>query len=110
MDAVYLHDDHYVDYTPVTPVNSGDVIVIGDLVCVAVRPIPANTMGSLAAEGVFNFTKSTAAGSAIVSGTKVYWDAVNRVATATAGTSKYLGKVCQDAQDGDSTVRVRLQQ
>ena len=48
------------------------------------RPIAANTPGSLAVAGVFDFPKATGAGSGIAAGTKVYWDATNKVATATA--------------------------
>ena len=50
----------------------------------------------------------TGAGSGIAVGTKVYWDATNKVATATASTNKYLGKTTKVAADGDATVRVRL--
>jgi predicted RecA/RadA family phage recombinase len=110
MSAVFVQDDEMIDYTPTADVAAGAVVVQNDLVGVALRPIPANTLGSLAVEGVFDVPKATGAGSGITAGTKVYWDATNKVATATAGALKLLGKTTRDAADADSTVRVRLQQ
>jgi predicted RecA/RadA family phage recombinase len=108
--AIYVQDDDYVDYTPTADVAAGDVIVQQDLVGVARKPIPANTLGALAVEGVFSFPKATAAGSGMSAGTRVYWDATNVVVTATAGTNKLLGKTTADCADADTTVRVRLLQ
>ncbi len=110
MGAIYVQDDDMIDYTPTADVATGTVVVIGDLVGVAKRPLPANILGSLAVEGLFDFPKTAGGGTAITGGTKVYWDATNLVATATVGTNKYLGKTTRNAADADTTVRVRLQQ
>ena len=110
MGAIFVQDDDMIDYTPTADLAAGAVVVIGDLVGVAKKPIPANTLGSLAVEGLFDCPKAAGAGTAIPGGTKVYWDPVANVATATAGTLKYLGKTTEDAADADTTVRVRLQQ
>ena len=110
MGATFVQDDDMIDYTPVADTLAGAVVVIGDLVAVAKRLIPASTLGSLATEGIFDFPKTAGAGTAITGGTKVYWDPVAKVATATAGALKYIGKTVKDAADADTTVRVRLQQ
>jgi len=110
MIAQFIQDDDMIDYTPTADTPAGAVVVVGDLVAVALRPIPANTLGSVAAEGIFDFPKTAGTGTAISGGTKVYWDTVNNVATATAGTLKYIGKTTRDAADADTKVRVRLQQ
>ena len=110
MGATYVQDDDMIDYTPGADVAARDVVIIGDLVGVAPRPIPAGTLGSLEVEGIFDFSKTAGAGTAITGGTKVYWDPVAKVATATAGALKYIGKTVKDAADADTTVRVRLQQ
>jgi len=106
--ATFVMEGDVVDYTPAADVASGDVVVQGDLVGVARTAIPANTLGSLIVEGTFDFPKSTAGGSAITAGTKVYWDTTNKVVTATVGTNKYLGKAIRAAADADATVRVRI--
>lgn len=108
MPTTYVQDGNYVDYTPGADVTSGAVVVQGDLVGVAVRPIAANTLGSLAVEGIFDFPKSTAGGSAITAGTTVYWNAGAQQATATASGNKLIGKTVKAAADADATVRVRL--
>ncbi len=110
MGAVFVQDDEMVDYTPGADVAAGAVVVQGDLVGVALRPIPANTLGSLAVEGVFDFPKSTAGGSAIAVGTTVYWNAGAGQATATSAGNKLIGKTVRAAADADATVRVRMMQ
>ncbi len=110
--AVYVHEGDSIDHTPAADVAAGDVVVQGELVGVAKTPIAANTAGSLAVVGVFDFPKTTGVGTAIAAGSKVYWDATNGVATADdgLGANKLLGKTVRDAGDNDATVRVRLSQ
>lgn len=106
--AQYVQDDGAIDYTPGSAVTAGQVVVQGDLIGVARTPIAANALGSLAIEGIFDFPKSTAGGSALAAGATVYWDATNSVATATSTGNKQLGKVVAAAADADTTVRVNL--
>ena len=108
MAAKYIQDDESVDYTPGSNVTAGDVVVQGDLVGVAKLDIAAGRLGALAVEGVFDFPKSTAGGSAIAVGTTVYWNAGAQQATATSAGNKLLGKTIKAAVDADTTVRVRL--
>ena len=110
--AVFAQNPDYVDYTPTADVDAGDVIVVGDLVMVAPRPIRANTLGALAAQGIFDVAKTVATGSAITMGAEVYWDATNHVATTNSntGANKLMGKCSMAAADTDATVRVRLHQ
>lgn len=106
--ATYVQDGESIDYTPNAAVAAGDVVVQGDLIGVARTPIAANALGSLAVEGVFDIAKATGAGSAIAAGVTVYWDAANKVATATSVGNKQLGKVIRASADADATVRVKL--
>lgn len=110
--AVFIHDGNSIDYTPENDVASGDVIVQSDLVGVAKRPVPANTLGALCVAGVFDFPKATGVGSGIAAGVNAYWDATNGVATTDAGggANKHLGKTVLAASDDDETARVRLNQ
>ena len=90
--AQFIQDGCSIDYTPGSDVAAGAVVVQNDLVGVAKRPIAANTAGALAVEGVFDFPKSTAGGSAIAAGVIVYWNAGAQQATATASGNKLIGK------------------
>jgi len=108
MVAESVQDGNSVDYTPAADVAAGDVVVLGELVGVAPRPIKAGENGSLAVVGIFAFPKTVGAGSGLAFGVKVYWDAVAKVVTATVGANKYVGKTVQAAADSDAAVRTRL--
>jgi predicted RecA/RadA family phage recombinase len=106
--ATFVHDGRWIDYTPGADVAAGDVVVQGDLVGVAVRPIAANQLGALAVAGVFDFAKG--AGVAYTVGQILYWDDTNNVVTTTATGNKQIGKVVRAAASADTLVRVRLSQ
>ena len=106
--AVYVQEGDLVDYTPSSAVSAGDVIVQGDLVGVAPRPLAVNELGSLIVFGVCDFAKNT--GVAYTVGTTLYWDDTNNVVTATATGNKLVGKSIRAAASADTTVRVRLSQ
>jgi len=108
--AIFVHDGGSIDFTPTTDVPAGAVVVQGELVGVTRTPIPANKLGSLAVEGVFDIAKTTGTGTAIAAGANCYWNATASQATATATGNKLIGKSIQAAGDADETVRVRLSQ
>jgi len=110
MNTVFIQNGDNIDYTPTVDVPSGTVVVLGELVGVTRRPIAANTLGSLAVSGVFDFPKATAVGSAIGVGVNIYWNVATLQATTTASGNKLIGKTIQAAADTDVTVRVRLSQ
>ncbi|MBN8605076.1 MAG: DUF2190 family protein [Planctomycetes bacterium] len=106
--ATFIQEGHYIDYTPVGALASGDVVVQGDLVGVTVRPIAAGELGSLAVDGIFDFNKNT--GVAFTVGTILFWDDTNNVVTTTSAGNKSIGKVVRAAALTDTTVRIRLSQ
>ena len=106
--ATFIQEGHYIDHTPVSALGSGDVVVQGDLVGVTVRPLAAGEVGSIAVDGVFDFTKNT--GVAFTVGTILYWDDTNNVVTTTSAGNKSIGKVVRAAASADTTVRMRLSQ
>ena len=112
--ATLVHQGDRIDYTPApgSDVAVGAVVVQGDLIGIANRPIPANTLGALEVTGVFDVPKATGASTAIAAGVKVYWDVADQQAKADSetGANKYLGKTVLAAVDADTTVRVRLEQ
>ena len=110
--VTFRHEGESIDHTPGAAVAAGDVVVQGELVGVAKVDIPANALGALAVAGVFDFPKATGVGTAITSGSTVYWDEAAKEATtnSAAGVNKELGKTVAAAADGDGTVAVRLSQ
>ncbi len=110
--ASFVHDGHAIDYTPGADVAAGQVVVQGDMVGVAKTPIAANTLGSLAVAGVFDFAKEAGGGVTFAVGALAYWDDANNVAVTTdgAGANKLIGKCVAAAADGDASVHVRMDQ
>jgi predicted RecA/RadA family phage recombinase len=110
--ATFVHDGGSIDYTPTTAVAAGAVVLQGDLIGVARTPIAANTLGSLAVAGVFDFAKATGAGSGIAAGATCYWDVADGQAKTDSETAanKLIGKCIKAAADADATVRIRLSQ
>jgi predicted RecA/RadA family phage recombinase len=104
----YVQTGEMIDYTPSGAVTGGDVVVIGEIVAVAKHDIPAGELGAVGIKGVFRFPKGTGSASALAAGTKVFWDAVNAVVTATAGANKCAGYTVKAASADDDTVDVDL--
>lgn len=112
--AIYVQDDETIDYTPSADVAAGAVIVQGTFVGVTRKPIPANTLGSLAVEGVFDVVKSAVA---FTGGAAVFWDeagdpvggaAGSGAAATTASGNTFMGFAAVAAGQTDGTVRVSL--
>lgn len=108
--ATYIQDGNSIDYTPSSAVSSGDVVVQGDLVGVALKDIAANALGALSVEGVFAFTKDTNSSDIYTVGTKLYWNASSEIVSTSSGDGKYIGKVVKAAAAADTTVNVKLEQ
>lgn len=83
-----------------------------DLVGVARSDIPANTLGSLAIRGVFEFPKITGDSAFMLMGMTAYWDAANQLATpwSDGGANKPLGKTVSTVGENDPNVLALLQQ
>lgn len=111
-NVAYVQEGAAIDYTPSEDLAAGDVVVLGDLVGVAKRGIPADAQGALHVEGVYDFPKASGGGVTFSTGDVVYWNAGGSLAVATdgAGANKAIGKAVADAADGDATVRVRMSQ
>jgi predicted RecA/RadA family phage recombinase len=107
-DVVFQQAGDAIDYTPDADVAAGDLIRLGSFTGVALRNIPANTLGSLRIEGVFPLPKAVGGGVTFATGDAVGWDATNKTAVA-GGTGTYdAGVAILDAADGDDAVQVKL--
>ena len=107
-EATFVQDGNAINHTPVADVAAGTVVVLGDLIGITRTPIKANSLGSLAVSGVFEFNKQ--AGLALAAGAIAFWNNTTKVAVATdgSGANKRIGKVVVAAAAGDATVRIRL--
>lgn len=105
MKAIFVYEGKSIDYVPAADVAAGDVVVIGEIVGVAQFDIPKGTQGAVALTGVWNVGKDTAA---VTAGAKVYWNATDGKATATAGSNKLFGYAVAAAAADAATVLVRI--
>jgi len=112
MTATFKHTGDAIDYTPPGEVAAGTVVVQGDLVGVTKLPIKAGDLGSLHVAGVFDFPKTTGAGTAIPVGSSLYWDEAEQVAKvdSESGANKLIGKSIAEATDDATVVRARMNQ
>lgn len=109
MQAQFVHDGRQVDFTPDVDVLVGSIVIQGDLVGVTRRDLKADVLGSIAVEGVFDFSKDPVDEEEFTAGQKVY--ATNDgIVTDVPDGSVLLGKVVADAAPTDNFVRVRLSQ
>lgn len=109
MSATFLQLGDAIDYTPSADVPVGSVVVLGDLVGVVIRPIPAGHLGALHLRGVFALPKATGSGKAIPPGKKVYWHVGDQVVQTAASGGKVCGHTVADADENDTHARVRLE-
>jgi predicted RecA/RadA family phage recombinase len=105
MIARYVQKGESIDYTPVTDVAAGDVVVIGNIVGIAKLDIPANILGALSLTGIYEVVKDT---TVIGLGTKVYWNATNKKATATATNNTAVGLAVSASGSADGKVLLLL--
>lgn len=108
-EAKYVSAGDVVDYTPSAAVAAGEVIVQGNLVGIAKVAIAANTLGSLAVEGIFTVAKAAVE---ITVGALLYWDESANAFTTTddTGANKFAGQATTAAASGDATVQIRMSQ
>lgn len=100
-----VSDGLTLDYTPGSAVSAGDVVLLTDLLTVATHDIPANVLGAVAYNGIYELPKASGA---IALGAAVYWDAGNSNITTTATSNKFAGHATKAAASGDTVVEVLL--
>lgn len=93
-------------HTAGSNLTSGQPVLMGDVLGVALSAIANGAKGSVAVSGTFTITKLTT--DVVAQGAALYWDAGNSRLTTTASTNKLAGYAASPAGNGDTTVQVRL--
>ena len=102
-DAAYVQPGKDIDYTPTSAVPAGAIVIQGGLVGVAKTDIPANTLGALSIEGLFDVKKATTV--AITAGAKVYWNTTSGHATTVASGNTLLGLAAENVSSAGALVK-----
>ena len=106
MKAVFYQDGKRIDIVQSGDIDSGDIVVIGELIGVQTNQIKKDEKGSVAVVGVFNVQKKAA--DTFTAGQKVYWDNTLKQATSTASGNTLMGITVAQAGSSHSTVRVKI--
>jgi len=110
--AAFVQAGESIDYTPVSAVVAGQVVVQGSMIGVAKTPIAAAALGALAVKGIFDVVK---ANEQQALGAALYWDADGNpyggtvgtgCATTTSSGNTFIGFAQAAAGATDETVRV----
>ncbi len=91
---------------PTGGVLSGEGVLVGDLFGVAQFDAAEGAEVEVLTEGIIDLAK--AAGVAVATGNRLYWDAAGKVVTTAAGGNKLAGVATADAQGSDATARVLI--
>jgi predicted RecA/RadA family phage recombinase len=109
MTAIYIQDGDIVDHIPATDLPLGAVVVLGSMIGIAHRPIPANALGSLAIEGIWDLPISPTL--VMPAWSPVWWNpAANELTdtpTAVPGCVR-AGVLVRATASGEPTARVLL--
>jgi predicted RecA/RadA family phage recombinase len=107
-----VQEGKYINYTPTFDVAAGRVVVIGNFVGIAPRPIAANAEGVVQVEGVVALPKPSAGAGAetIAAGALVYFATGASGVATTAVTGVKAGYAVAQAVTGSATVDVKLDQ
>ena len=106
MKAVFYQDGERIDIVQSGDIDSGDIVVIGELIGVQTNQIKKDEKGSVAVSGVFQVVKKSA--DTFTAGQKVYWDNTLKQATSTASGNTLMGLTVAQAGASDSNVLVKI--
>jgi predicted RecA/RadA family phage recombinase len=110
----YVQEGKVIPFTAGATITSGQVVVVGSLVGIAMGDVANGAVGQLAVEGVFDVPAATAE---ITVGAAVYWDADgdpvggtadSGAATATSTDNTLMGHAIAAKAATAGTVRVKL--
>lgn len=103
----YVESGDVLDYTAGSgeTITSGDLIIKGDIIGVALGDAVEGEVVAVKCGGVFTLPKATGA---ITLGAKVYWVAADSNVSTTASGNTLIGAAWGAQASGDATVKVRL--
>lgn len=101
----YICKGDTIEVIAAEAIASGDVVVTNGLIGIAVTSAAIGETVAVKIEGVFSLAKDNAA---INQGAVVYWNATDKVVTATAGTNAQIGYAYLSAIAADTAVLVKL--
>lgn len=103
--ADYVSGPDAIDFTPGSDTAAGSVVVQGTQIGCTKVAVPANTVGTLHLQGVFDI--NCASGTTFSVGALLYWNAGSGLITTT-NTDVLIGRAALAKTSGQTKARVRL--
>lgn len=105
----FRKEGKYLDLTAPADVDSGELVVVGEIFGVAMYAADNGGEMVLGTGGVWELTKLTGGSSAWTEGVKLYYDkSAKKVQKTTNSNTVQIGVAAKAAADGDATGWVRL--
>ena len=106
----FIQDGLTIEFTAAANMASGDVVVSGALIGVALDTVASGEVGVASIEGVYELPKT--AGSALTQGQVIDFDVnageITAIGTPATGDLVGCGVVFEDAASADTTVLVKI--
>lgn len=102
----YIQPGEVLDYTATSNISSGQVVLMGARIGVALTAIPNGTTGSVQVTGVFNLPKLSTDN--VAQGQLLYWDNTNSRLTTTASGNTLAGYAAAPAASGTTSVNIKI--
>lgn len=106
MTTKYVMSGEIVDYVAGSAISSGQVVVMGVRVGVALAAIASGAMGAVRVKGIFTIAKLST--DVVAQGALLYWDNGNSRLTTTVGANVLAGYASKAAGNGVTTVEINL--
>lgn len=106
MTTKYVQPGDVIDHIAGSNIVSGQVVLIGVRVGVALAAIASGATGPLQVTGVFTIAKLST--DVVAQGDILYWDNGNSRLTTTASTHKVAGYATAAAGNGITTVNIKI--
>lgn len=104
----YVHNGETMTVIAPANVNSGDLVVIGQMFGVAQASAASAANVAIRTGGVHTLRKLNGVSTSIAAGANVYWDATNSNATFSATSNTRIGLAAIAASNTDTSITVRL--
>lgn len=106
MSKKYIQPGEVMDYVAGANISSGQVVVVGARIGVAINDIANGATGSLQVTGVHEIAKLSSDN--VAQGAMLYWDNTNSRLTATASGNTLAGYAFAAAGSGATTIRIKI--
>ncbi len=106
MTTKYIMSGEVIDYVAGSAISSGQILLIGLRIGVALTSIANGATGAAQVKGIFTIAKLST--DVVAQGALLYWDNTNSRLTTTSAGNTLAGYATKAAGNGVTTVEINL--